>query len=138
MGRIPPSLPVALVGLGALCGAFWISIPNAALLRPVQPVSGAGGEGRPLARGPVERSLRSGSSDVWWIDLVKIHVDFVILVLMTLFAIVLDRGQVYAKGVFRLGFFLPRLICPASFTLPTSSSNNFLSIRQFLLDQLRQ
>ena len=31
----------------------------------------------------------------------------IMLGLALLFAIVLDRGQVYAKGVFRLGFFLP-------------------------------
>ena len=44
---------------------------------------------------------------VWNLVLFGIVQMPIMLGLALLFAIVLDRGQVYAKGVFRLGFFLP-------------------------------
>ena len=44
---------------------------------------------------------------VWNLVLFGIVQVPIMLGLALLFAIVLDRGQVYAKGVFRLGFFLP-------------------------------
>src|SRR5205823_14331037 len=46
-------------------------------------------------------------SGVWNLVLFFIVQVPIMLGLALLFAIVLDRGQVYAKGVFRLGFFLP-------------------------------
>ena len=44
---------------------------------------------------------------VWNLVLFGIVQVPIMMGLALLFAIVLDRGQVYAKGVFRLGFFLP-------------------------------
>jgi multiple sugar transport system permease protein len=44
---------------------------------------------------------------VWNLVLFGIVQVPIMLGMALLFAIVLDRGQVYAKGLFRLGFFLP-------------------------------
>jgi hypothetical protein len=69
VGRFPLSLAASLLGLGAVCGALWVSVPDASSLRPPRPAPRADGEERPIPPAPVERTLRSGAADIWWIDL---------------------------------------------------------------------